>query len=69
MNLLTTTELAAQLGVTSQCVRLWVADGKITPAATLSNGQHLFRPSTKRPKPARPGPKPARKPGKKPKGR
>lgn len=50
MNLLTTTQLAAKLGVSSICIRQWVAEERLKPALRLANGQYLFRLGTKRPK-------------------
>lgn len=41
-SVLTTRELAERRGVTRQHIARLVREGKLTPAATLSNGAHLF---------------------------
>lgn len=55
---LTTPQLAKKLCVSGACVRQWLGEGRIKPALTLPGGQHLWRPSQKKPKPLPHGPAP-----------
>lgn len=41
--LITTSQVSSRFGVTSQSVRRWVAEGKVTPAITTPGGHYRFR--------------------------
>jgi excisionase family DNA binding protein len=55
--LITTTQLAEKLGVTTGRIRQWIAAGRLQSAMQLPSGDHLFLPNTKRPEALRRGPK------------